>query len=129
MAFDIPLDIRKTILPLDSLSPHHLIHFRTPTNTLPLFLSNNPLVLSRTVSHIVNVISASVLLAFNVPQPEDLKQLKSIAVEGASVGFISLDYPLPQGGMLKLLFWVLTYWEELTLLVTTTKLQNLLLVP
>ena len=42
------------------------------------------------------------------------KQLKSIAVEGASVGFISLDYPLPKGGMLKLPFWVLTYWKELT---------------
>jgi len=91
MAFDIPLDIREKILPLDSLSPHHLIHFHTPTNTLPLFLSNNALGLSRTVSHIVNATSASVLLVFSVPQPEDLKQLKSIAVEGASVDFISLD--------------------------------------
>ena len=113
MAFDIPLDIRKTILPLDSLSPHHLIHFRTPTNTLPFFLSDNPHVLSRTVSHIVNTTSATVLLAFSVPQPEDLEKLKSIAVEGASVGFISLHYPLPQGGI-KLPFWALTYWEELT---------------
>ena len=101
MAFDIPLDIRKTILPLDSLSPHHLIHFRTPTNTLPLFLSNNPLVLSRTVSHIVNVISASVLLAFNVPQPEDLKQLKSIAVENEPIASAIPGFALELSGVLQ----------------------------
>ena len=113
MAFDIPLNIRNVILPPGNLSPHRLIHFRTPTNTLPIISSNNPHVLSRTVSNIVNANSAMVVLAFDVPQPEDLKQLKSIALEGASTGFISLDYPTPQGSMLKIPFWVLTYWEEL----------------
>ena len=35
MAFDIPLNIRNVILPPGNLSPHRLIHFRTPTRANP----------------------------------------------------------------------------------------------
>ena len=113
MAFDIPPDIRKAILPPDSLSPHHLIHFQIPNNTLPIVLSNNPQVFSRTVSHIVNATSATVLWSFHVPQPEDLERLKIIATEGGLTGHVSIEYPTLHSNPLKIPLWVLTFWEEL----------------
>ena len=80
---------------------------------LPIILSDNPQVLSRTVSPIVNASSATVLRSLHVPQLEDLKKLKTIATEGGLTGHISFDYPTPYGNTLKIPFGALAFWEEL----------------